>query len=147
MKMKLADHTTALLPLTPAGTAGALVVRAPVIIATLRDYFELLWERATPPGTPPRPVGEMDRLSDKQRIVLELMAQGQADGAIAHRAGISVGSVRRHITAIMAKLGVQSRFAAGAAAQRPAGSDEPWEHAAAALKNVAAVLGGRDNEA
>ena len=49
MKMKLADHTTALLPLTPTGTAGALIVRAPVIIATLRDYFEYS-------GTaPPRP--------------------------------------------------------------------------------------------
>jgi hypothetical protein len=46
--MKLADHTTALLPLTPAGTAGALVVRAPVIIDALREYFELLWQRATP---------------------------------------------------------------------------------------------------
>jgi hypothetical protein len=43
MKMKLADHTTAMLPLTPTGTAGALVVRAPVIIAALREYFELLW--------------------------------------------------------------------------------------------------------
>ena len=48
MKMKLADHTTALLPLTPTGTAGALVIRAPVIIAALRGYFEMLWERATP---------------------------------------------------------------------------------------------------
>ena len=48
MKMKLADHTTAMLPLTPTGTAGALVVRAPVITAALREYFELLWERATP---------------------------------------------------------------------------------------------------
>jgi hypothetical protein len=48
MKMKLADHTTAMLPLTPAGTAGARVVRAPVIIAALREYFGLLWERATP---------------------------------------------------------------------------------------------------
>ena len=37
-----------MLPLTPTGTAGALVVRAPVIIAALREYFELLWERATP---------------------------------------------------------------------------------------------------
>jgi len=54
MKMKLADHTTAMLPLTPAGTAGALVVRAPVIIGALRDYFELLWDRATPVG-PSRP--------------------------------------------------------------------------------------------
>ena len=48
MKMKLADQTTAMLPLTPTGTAGALVIRAPVIIAALREYFEMLWERATP---------------------------------------------------------------------------------------------------
>ncbi len=49
MKMKLADRTTAMLPLTPgrAGTAGALVIRAPVIITALREYFEMLWERAT----------------------------------------------------------------------------------------------------
>jgi hypothetical protein len=39
MKMKLADHTTAMLPLTPTGTTGALVARAPVIIAALREYF------------------------------------------------------------------------------------------------------------
>ena len=48
MKLKLADYTTAMLPLTPAGTAGALLIRAPVIIAALREYFEMLWERATP---------------------------------------------------------------------------------------------------
>ena len=114
--MKLADHTTAMLPLTPAGTAGALVVRAPVIIAALRDYFELLWERATP-ITPSGPAVPGDRLTPAQRTVLELMAEGLHDDAIAHRAGISTTTVRRHITAIMGGLGVSSRFAAGAAAQ------------------------------
>jgi hypothetical protein len=47
MKLKLADYTTAMLPLTSAGTGGALMIRAPVIIAALREYFEMLWERAT----------------------------------------------------------------------------------------------------
>lgn len=42
MKMKLADQATAMLPLTPAGTAGVLVIRAPVIITALREYFEML---------------------------------------------------------------------------------------------------------
>ena len=117
MKMKLADHTTAMLPLTPAGTAGALVVRAPVIIAALREYFELLWERATPLKAPRPPVSG-DRLTPTQQAVLELMAEGLHDDAIARRAGISTTTVRRHITAIMSRLGVSSRFAAGAAAQR-----------------------------
>ena len=117
MKMKLADHTTALLPLTPAGTAGALVIRAPVIIAALREDFELLWDRATPltGKRAAAPGGELTRI---QQLVLELMAEGLHDEAIASRAEISVTTVRRHIAAIMTRLGVSSRFAAGAAAQR-----------------------------
>ena len=57
MKMKLADTTTAMLPLTPNGTAAALVIRAPVIITALREYFELLWDRATPLKPDGRPQG------------------------------------------------------------------------------------------
>lgn len=117
MKMKLADHTTAMLPLTPAGTAGALVIRAPVITAALREYFEMLWQRATPLGSQ-RPAALADRLTRAQQTVLELMAEGLHDDAIARRAGISTTTVRRHIAAIMDRLDVTSRFAAGAAAQR-----------------------------
>jgi DNA-binding NarL/FixJ family response regulator len=50
--------------------------------------------------------------------VLVLMAEGLHDDVIARRAGISTTTVRRHITAIMNRLGASSRFAAGAAAQR-----------------------------
>lgn len=46
------------------------------------------------------------------------MAEGLPDAAIARRAGIGVTTVRRHITEIMKRLDVSSRFAAGAAAQR-----------------------------
>jgi DNA-binding CsgD family transcriptional regulator len=117
MKMKLADRATAMLPLTPTGTAGALVIRAPVIIAALREYFELLWERATPlKAQHPAPPG--GRLTPAQQKVLELMAEGLHDDAIARRAGLSTTTVRRHIAAIMTRLNVTSRFAAGAAAQR-----------------------------
>jgi len=117
MKMKLADYTTAMLPLTPAGTAGALIIRAPVIITALREYFEMLWDRATPlqprPGRPPA-----GQLTPAQQSVLELMAQGLTDAVIARRTEVSITTVRRHIVAIMRRLGVSSRFAAGAAAQR-----------------------------
>ncbi len=117
MKMKLADRTTALLALTPTGTAGALLIRAPIVIAALREYFEMLWERATPVGAPlPKEPG--DRLTATQQRVLELMAEGVQDDVIARRLGISTRTVRRHITAIMNRLAVTSRFAAGAAAQR-----------------------------
>ncbi len=117
MKMKLADQSTAMLPLTPTGTAGALVIRAPLITAALREYFEMLWERATPlkAEQPATPGG---RLTAAQQAVLELMAEGLHDDAIARRAGLSITTVRRHITAVMKRLDVTSRFAAGAAAQR-----------------------------
>src|SRR6266487_5409607 len=117
MKMKLADQSTAMLPLTPAGTAGALLIRAPVIVAALREYFELCWERATPLCTQ-RAARPGDRLTPAQQAVLELMAEGLHDDAIARRAGLSITTVRRHIAAIMSRLDVSSRFAAGAAAQR-----------------------------
>jgi DNA-binding CsgD family transcriptional regulator len=117
MKLKLADYTTAMLPLTPAGTAGALLIRAPVIIAALREYFEMLWERATPLA-PPRAGQPGGRVTRAQHTVLALMAEGLHDDAIARRAGVSTTTVRRHIAAIMDRLNATSRFAAGAAAQR-----------------------------
>ena len=117
MKMKLADASTAMLPLTPNGAAGALIIRAPVIITALREYFELLWDRAIP-LRPTRYATSDDRLPPAQQKVLELMAEGFNDSKIARHLGISITTVRRHITAIMHRLGVSSRFAAGAAAQR-----------------------------
>ena len=77
----------------------------------------MLWDRATPLGSG-RPAAPGDRLTAAQQTVLELMAEGLPDEVIARRAGISVTTVRRHITAILKRLHVTSRFAAGAAAQR-----------------------------
>jgi len=117
MKMKLADQSAALLPLTPTGTAGALLVRAPLITAALREYFELLWDKATPISAK-RPVAAALRLPPAQQTVLALMAEGLHDDAIARRAHLSTTTVRRHIAALMKRLDVTTRFAAGAAAQR-----------------------------
>ncbi|GAA4053681.1 hypothetical protein [Actinomadura miaoliensis] len=45
MKMKLADEAIALLPLTPTGMTGALLIRSSVIVGALREYFEPLGTR------------------------------------------------------------------------------------------------------
>jgi DNA-binding NarL/FixJ family response regulator len=108
MKTKLADCTTAIPPLTPAGTGGALLVRNPVITAALREYFEMLWERASPLA-PQRRTAAADRPAPAQHAVLELMAEGLDDDAIACRAGISTTTVRRNIAATMER----GRAAAG----------------------------------
>src|ERR1039457_2112 len=78
---------------------------------------EMLWDRATPLKLE-RSAAPDSRLMRAQQAVLELMAEGLHDDAIARRAGISTTTVRRHITAILQRLDVTSRFAAGAAAQR-----------------------------
>lgn len=47
--------------------------------------------------------------------MLELVADGRTNGEIAERLSISVGTVRKHLDNIYAKLGVHTRTAAAAA--------------------------------
>ena len=56
------------------------------------------------------PTGE--RLSEREREVLTLMADGLDTGQIATRVGISEVTVRRHASAVVQKLGVADRAAA-----------------------------------
>lgn len=50
MKMQLIDRSTVLLPLTPTGTGGAVLIHATTITHAMREYFEMLWKTATPIG-------------------------------------------------------------------------------------------------
>ncbi|MFG2245765.1 LuxR C-terminal-related transcriptional regulator [Spirillospora sp. NPDC048823] len=114
MKMKLADEAVALLPLTPTGLPGALLIKSAAIVAALREYFELLWQRAVPlgatePEAPLKPV---------QMSILRLLAQGMTDEAISRQIGLQTSSVRRHVSAIGKYLGTTSRIAMGAAVAR-----------------------------
>jgi DNA-binding NarL/FixJ family response regulator len=51
----------------------------------------------------------VDQLSRREREVLELMAQGLTNGAIAARFVVSDGAVEKHIGNIFAKLGLEPR--------------------------------------
>jgi DNA-binding NarL/FixJ family response regulator len=51
-------------------------------------------------------------LTDREWEVLEGLAEGEATGRIADRLGISPVTVRRHLSSVMAKLGVDDREAA-----------------------------------
>jgi DNA-binding CsgD family transcriptional regulator len=114
MKMKLVDASVALLPLTPTGLPCALLVRSPIIVGALREYFELLWERAVPLGAeePEMP------LTPVQRDILTLLADGLTDASIARRLGSNKTRVERHVTIIRSHLGTATRVATGAAAAR-----------------------------
>lgn len=114
-KFKMADDAVALVPLTPSGMGGAMLVRASAPLAMYREYFELLWARATPIG---EPVAKAGALTPSQRDVLKLLAEGLERQEIAKRLNCHINTVDRHLAAIMEQLGVQTRFAAGAAAVR-----------------------------
>lgn len=61
----------------------------------------------------------IEELTEREREVLELLAQGLANKEIAHRLVISERTVKFHVSAILAKLGVGNRTeAARAAVQR-----------------------------
>ena len=115
MCMRIADEAIALIPLAERALEGALLLQSSVIVGALREYFELLWERAAPYDAPDR---EDERLPPIQMKVLRLLVQGLPDKAIADQAGMSLTTVGRHINAIREVLGVQNRFAIGAEAVR-----------------------------
>lgn len=124
----------------PAGaTGGALPAEAWGWLATVRSAATApdlvrggrrLRARVFPGGaedlvvltepTPPQPSasGLAARLpvSPREAEVLALLAAGRANAAIAHELEISPHTVARHLERIYAKLGVQSRAAATAAA-------------------------------
>jgi len=51
----------------------------------------------------------MERLTDREREVLALVARHFTTGEIAARLGLAEATVRTHIEHILAKLGVRSR--------------------------------------
>jgi DNA-binding CsgD family transcriptional regulator len=120
VRMHIVDDHFALVGLVPTGTGGALLIRSAALIAALTQYYDQLWSAATPValpgGVPSRP--NSGRLGETEREVLSLLVHGLKDEAIARHLGLSVRTVRRHISTVMDFVDAPTRFAAGAAAQR-----------------------------
>jgi DNA-binding CsgD family transcriptional regulator len=61
---------------------------------------------------------DLDRLTDREAEILELVAAGLTNAGIAERLWISPGTVKKHLENVYAKLGVANRTAAVTAASR-----------------------------
>ena len=76
----------------------------------------------TEPATPePKPDGaqcKADRLSNRQREILALMAEGATNGEIAQQLCLAPATVNWHIREILSSLGARSRAHAVALALR-----------------------------
>ncbi len=70
---------------------------------------ELVRYLADPSASAPPAHGVLDRLTDRQREVAELVAEGLSNEEIAGRLFLSLATVKSHLTASMRRMGVRSR--------------------------------------
>jgi len=97
------------------GNWGAVIISEPAVVAYLCDIFEQAWELAKPFSDAANE--GLEAVSREiHKTIIQLLASGLKDEAIARRLGMSLRTARRHIADIMQELNAQSRFQAGVAA-------------------------------
>ncbi|MFJ6087274.1 response regulator [Streptomyces sp. NPDC092369] len=82
---------------------GEALLSAKATEALIRRYLAL------PDGPPPALAGELSELTDREREIVALVAEGLSNEAIADHLYISRQTVRTHVHRAMAKLGARDR--------------------------------------
>ncbi|MEU0478592.1 helix-turn-helix transcriptional regulator [Streptosporangium sp. NPDC006013] len=91
-------------------TSRMAVVRTPALVTLLGELFERVWSQAAPRRREREPLSS---LTDQERTVLRMSAEGLTDEVIARHLGLTSRTVRRHMATAMERVGAQSRFQAG----------------------------------
>jgi DNA-binding NarL/FixJ family response regulator len=86
-----------------AAAAGDAVLAPSVTRRLLADFAS---------RRPARPAAALEKLTDRESEVLQLMARGLSNGEIAHELYIGEGTVKTHVARVLAKLGVRDRVQA-----------------------------------
>ncbi|GAA4787905.1 LuxR C-terminal-related transcriptional regulator [Streptomyces sanyensis] len=108
----------ALGPPQPRGGDGEdVILHGARLAECFAQVFDHHWSTARPYDVPLREGAAggsaAEDYTPREREVLALLAAGAKDEAIARRLGCSERTLRRLLTGLVAKLGAQSRFAAG----------------------------------
>jgi len=116
------DHDLDIVRAVEAGAAGYLLKDAPTdaIVAALTDAAAgrtVLSPEQTQRVVDTMRQGRRPALSDRERDVLELVAQGHSNREIAKALFLSEATVKTHLVHCYGKLGVESRTAAVARAR------------------------------
>jgi DNA-binding NarL/FixJ family response regulator len=90
--------------------AGGVVLSSKVTRTVVDGYLESAADSAA--------ATQVDRLTERERAVLVLIAEGLSNTDISARIHVSVGTVKDHVSAILTKLRVGSRVQAALVAER-----------------------------
>jgi DNA-binding NarL/FixJ family response regulator len=83
--------------------AGGDALLAPTATRRLLDRFLIT------DVTPPAPAGRLDRLTEREREVLTLLARGASNAEIADRLTVTEATAKSHVSAILRKLEIRDR--------------------------------------
>ncbi|MFI7616102.1 helix-turn-helix domain-containing protein [Nonomuraea terrae] len=114
-KLRIMDRKVALVPLVGGIYDSLVVVHPSGLLDALIELFEAYWRRATPIARPAR-AESRDEPSEDDLLLLQMLKAGLKDQAIARQLGVSARTATRRIATIMARLGTETRFQAGAEA-------------------------------
>ncbi|RJQ77416.1 LuxR family transcriptional regulator [Pseudonocardiaceae bacterium YIM PH 21723] len=81
------------------------------VVRAVTLLFEQCWELAVPVGHDGTPAP--DQPDGQLRPLLQLLAKGLTEEAVANRLGVSRSTIQRGIARLMKQLGARSRFEAG----------------------------------
>lgn len=101
-------------------TSGDFSARDRAMLELLRPHLARIYEMTAMRRAGVAKDEELERLSTREREVLELVSAGLTNAAIAERLWISPGTVKKHLENIYAKLGVAGRTAAAVRGHGPA---------------------------
>jgi hypothetical protein len=91
--------------------SSAVAARDIAVVGFLAKIFEHLWNSATPYSA--SDMGYQGATDEIHHAIVNLLAQGFTDEAVARKLGMSVRTCRRHIGALLQNLSAVSRFQAG----------------------------------
>jgi DNA-binding Lrp family transcriptional regulator len=118
LKLVMVDRALALLPLTADSQAEteehtAILVHPCSLLTTLGMLFDMLWQQSLPLRWTGPLTSSDTGLDDIDRTVLQLLTAGFKDQAIARNLDVSLRTVRRRLSNLMAAHGLTSRFQLG----------------------------------
>lgn len=113
LHLNVVDRAVTVLALGPAPQRGERAEDVILHSSRLADCFARVFEHHWSTARPYEDGVAGDDWSPREREVLALLAAGAKDEAIARRLGCSERTLRRLITGLVARLGADSRFAAG----------------------------------